>query len=283
MRSNEIVVGVDGSARSRVALRFAAAEADRHDAALRVVAAYEIDARAERFGPVRSLVRERYVGIVDEALREVANMVPEVVASGAALEGVPGRVLVDAADGARLLVVGNRGLGGFAGLLLGSVGGYVATHARVPVIVVRGGSDTAGGAVVAGLDLSTRDSAVLEAAFAEAGVRGTGLVAVHAYPMPVTAWSAAFAAVPFDPAEVREAAVEEVETALAPWREKYPRVPVEVVVGGGSAARLLVDRSHGAGLVVVGSRGHGVTAGTLLGSVGLQLLHHADSPVLIAH
>jgi len=72
-----------------------------------------------------------------------------------------------------------------------------------------------------------------------------------------------------------------VEELLAPWREKFPAVPVEVLVSHAGAASVLVEFSHRAQLVVVGSHGHGVVAGTLLGSTGQQLLHHANCPVLI--
>ena len=69
---------------------------------------------------------------------------------------------------------------------------------------------------------------------------------------------------------------------LAGWREKYPEVRVEALVSHAGAAAVLVGVSRTAQLVVVGSRGHGAVAGTLLGSTGLQLIHHADCPVLIA-
>jgi nucleotide-binding universal stress UspA family protein len=68
---------------------------------------------------------------------------------------------------------------------------------------------------------------------------------------------------------------------LAPWREKYPDVPLEVLLTHHGIAGELVAASRRAQLVVVGSRGHGVIAGTMLGSTGLQLLHHADCPVHI--
>jgi nucleotide-binding universal stress UspA family protein len=72
-----------------------------------------------------------------------------------------------------------------------------------------------------------------------------------------------------------------VTEQVAPWRDKYPQVAVETVAAQGSAGRVLVGASHTAQLVVVGSRGHGGLAGTLLGSVGLQLVHHADCPVFV--
>lgn len=69
---------------------------------------------------------------------------------------------------------------------------------------------------------------------------------------------------------------------IAQWKDKYSDVPVEAVVVDGHPAKVLAGASATAQLVVVGTRGHGGFAGLLLGSVGLQLLHHADCPVLIA-
>jgi nucleotide-binding universal stress UspA family protein len=80
---------------------------------------------------------------------------------------------------------------------------------------------------------------------------------------------------------VREALAEDLHSALAPWREKYPTVAVQTVVEPGSPAKHLVELSADAALLVVGSRGRGAFVGTLLGSVGQQLLHHADCPVMI--
>ena len=68
---------------------------------------------------------------------------------------------------------------------------------------------------------------------------------------------------------------------VAAWREKYPNVPVKIVVVRGTAADVLIGVSKSAQLVVVGTRGHGGFAGLLLGSVGQQLMHHSESPVLI--
>jgi nucleotide-binding universal stress UspA family protein len=82
---------------------------------------------------------------------------------------------------------------------------------------------------------------------------------------------------------VRAAAADELNAALASWRDKYPTVPVRAVIGPGSPAKNLVELSSEAGLLIVGNRGHGALVGSLLGSVCLQLLHHADCPVMIVH
>jgi nucleotide-binding universal stress UspA family protein len=69
---------------------------------------------------------------------------------------------------------------------------------------------------------------------------------------------------------------------MSTWRDKYPQVQAETSVAHGGPARVLVGMSHTAQVVIVGSRGHGSWSAAVLGSVGLQLIHHADCPVLIS-
>ena len=108
---------------------------------------------------------------------------------------------------------------------------------------------------------------------------GVHLVAVRAYAPPATLGDAGDPTV----ASIRDADEEaRLRDSIAPLLEPYGNVDVEVLVARGGAARALVGLSDTARLVVVGSRGHGALVGSLLGSVGLQLLHHADCPVLIS-
>jgi nucleotide-binding universal stress UspA family protein len=286
MDRTKIVVGVDGSASSGAALRFAAAEADRRGIPLHVLAGYEYNWQAARFGGAEELermVRDRFVGFVNDAVREAESIHPALPVTGAAVPGDPVRTLLDASDTATMLVVGNRGHGGFANLMLGSVGQRVAVHARGPVVVVRGSGGRASRPVIVGVDRSDGAAEALGLGFEEAALRGSTLIAVHAFHTPTPPWTVGVPPLPYDTTAVERAAREDLDAALVPWREKYPTVAVESLVGAGSAARILVDVSSNAGLIVVGSHGHGALVGTLLGSVGLQLLHHAECPVLIAH
>ncbi|WP_425553928.1 universal stress protein [Dactylosporangium salmoneum] len=145
----------------------------------------------------------------------------------------------------------------------------------MPVAVVRGRSAAADGPVAVGVDGSPSSDVALGLAFDAARARGAELVAIRAYLAPGTA------AVPADVVVAHER--EALEESLAPWRHRYPDVKVEALVAPGRAAKVLIGVSHTARLVVVGSRGHGGFAGLLLGSVGQQLMHHAECPVLIAH
>ncbi|GAA0430708.1 hypothetical protein Aca07nite_39620 [Actinoplanes capillaceus] len=196
------------------------------------------------------------------------------------LVGDPAAQLVIASEQAGLMVLGHRGHGGFPGLGLGSVSQRVAMHAHCPVAVVRGRTDPDGPVAVGADDAGTADE-VLETAFAAARDLGTSLVVIRSYlPVLPMYWGG------FPPAEVHAPEQDDAERArlqeqLSPWRLKFPDVPVEVLLSHDTAAAVLNGVSHGSRLLVVGSRGHGVLAGTLLGSTGLQLLHHADCPVLI--
>jgi nucleotide-binding universal stress UspA family protein len=285
MGRTKIVVGVDGSDPSRAALRYAAAEAHRRGGALRVLTAYDINWAAGRFGGIAELeqvVRNRYRDLVAKAVADAQSIHPDLPVTGDALLGDPARILLDAADTATLLVVGHRGHGGFASLLLGSVSQRVATHAKCPVVVVRGTVDPAAGPVIVGVDDTPAANHALAAAFEEAAQRGCPLVAVRAYPTPLPIWTVGVPPLAYDTEAVKRETARDLESTLVGWREKYPTVPVETLVDPGSAARALVDVSGKAGLVVVGSRGHIAVVGALVGSVGLQLLHHAHCPVLIA-
>ena len=135
--SGVVAVGVDRSEGARRALRWAAQEARLRNACLRVVHAWSyLDQPGGTFDP--SYGEDDARRLVDD---EVARLGPD--AEGIEIERVtvtdlPSRALLDAATGADLIVVGARGLGGFEGLLLGSVSQQVANHAPCPVVIVRG-------------------------------------------------------------------------------------------------------------------------------------------------
>jgi nucleotide-binding universal stress UspA family protein len=136
-----IVVGVDGSPSSRKALTWAAAEAAVHGASLTVVNVWE----HTLLPPAGSVsVSEHYVP--DPSQRTAEDLVqvikeelgddPPVRVQPEVRQGRPAKVLIDESAGADLLVVGERGHGGFAGLVLGSVSNHVAAYAKCPVTVV---------------------------------------------------------------------------------------------------------------------------------------------------
>jgi nucleotide-binding universal stress UspA family protein len=190
--------------------------------------------------------------------------------------------LIRASGTGAMVVVGSRGRGGFTGLLLGSVSQHVATHAAGPVVVVRARPWQADGPVVVGVDESDGTGHALDVAFEEAALRDAGIVVLHAYLPDVRTWGLDLLPEVEDEHVRRTIELDRLNDIVEPWRKRFPAVDVEVAAVDGQAAARLIDASATARLMVVGSRGRGGFTGLLLGSVGLQLLHHAGCPVLIA-
>ena len=139
-----IVVGVDGSAGGRAALEFAAREATLREARLRIICAWEIPPAVYAGGFAPTLDEPTLEGfragaetIVHEAVATAKELQPTIECEGKAVQGQPAEVLLAEVADADLIVVGNRGHGGFASLLLGSVSHQVVHHASCPVAVVR--------------------------------------------------------------------------------------------------------------------------------------------------
>jgi nucleotide-binding universal stress UspA family protein len=134
-----IVVGVDGSEGASRALAFAAHEAALRQAKLPIVCVSGIEPSAAAFprlGGVIAEARSRAQRVCEDACAQAKQLEPAVACDVVVEEGQPATVLVDESRGAALLVVGSRGLGGFKGLLLGSVSQQCAQHASCPVMIV---------------------------------------------------------------------------------------------------------------------------------------------------
>jgi nucleotide-binding universal stress UspA family protein len=282
-----IVVGIDGSDGSLGAARWAAVEAHRRDLPLRLVAAVAwagyvpiaLPGAGEEYQ--RDILLKAARSAVDLAAAAATEEAPGVAVDVVVRGGVPAHVLVEESARASLLVVGNRGNGGFAGLLLGSVGISVAARATCPVVVVRGTTDhrdRPDGPVVVGVDGSLDAEPALVFAFEEASRRGVPLLAVHAWVAEVMDPDVA-PYIDWDAVAVEEERV--LTDTLAPWEAEFPGVEVRRSVVRDGAARALVTAAECADLVVVGTHGYGWMRGLLLGSVGQSLLQHAPCPVAV--
>lgn len=282
----KIVVGADGSASAASAVEWAAAEAHRRGEQLELVHVYAVPTQGyPRFVATVAEVREgmRVAGQrwLDQAREAVERAAPGVEVTVRLVEGQPIPVLVGESAHAGLVVLGSRGLGGFSGMLLGSVAVGLAAHGRCPVVVVRGENVPADGPVVVGVEGSEADDPVLGFAFEQAQRRGVPLRAVHTWNDALLDFTVQMYPLNFDPDTVDVEARTALEAQLAPWLEKYPGVAVDRVVVRGRPAGALLDRAEGAQLLVVGSRGRGGFAGMLLGSTSHALLFHAACPVAV--
>lgn len=281
MTTHSILVGYDASEGAEAALEWALNEAARTATPLTLVYAFEWRAVAGPVGLAPAVwpddsVREAAEKMVDAAVARVRAAYPQVTVSGAVVGGGAAPVLIERSQSARLVVLGARGHGGFAGLLLGSTSVAVSAHAHCPVVVVRGEKPADGAPVVVGSDGSECALLAVEFAFAEAAQHGTDLRLVQAW-TPPPGWQPPGIELEHQIALERE----ELKEVVARWQGKYPEVPVSAHVIASPAAEALVEASQGARLLVVGSRGRGGFRGMLLGSVSQQLLHHAHCPVAV--
>jgi len=131
-----IVVGVDGSDASLDAIRWALRQAQLTDSVLEAVTSWQVPSQFAEFVVDTMDWSARARSVLDEALTRV-DAEGDVAITRTTTQGHPAQVLTDASADADLLVVGSRGHGGFAGMVLGSVSVHVSAHADCPVVVVR--------------------------------------------------------------------------------------------------------------------------------------------------
>lgn len=214
MADTAVVVGVDGSPAALRAVRLAAAHANRHHRPLRIVHAYiwpllHVSGAPPAGGPPGSGLRHQARRAVDEAVDEARATVPDLPVTGEIVDGAAAAVLLGESVTATTVVVGDRGLGGFTALLLGSVAVQVAGYADCPVLVARG-TDRADAPVAVGVDGSPASRQAVQVAADEAATRGTGLLAVHAHP----------------PSAGPDPHDRVLDDCLAGLTDRYPRLPV---------------------------------------------------------
>jgi nucleotide-binding universal stress UspA family protein len=289
--TSPVVVGIDDIEHSAQAIAAGAREAELRQAPLWLGHAYHW------LAPVtpglmpggdtpEGAVRDAATELLARAVTQVHAWHPDLDVHTYAMGGQPGPNLAELAKDAALLAVGSRGRGGFAGMLLGSVALSAVTHARCPVLVVRGATEPAGvaGRILVGVDVlaPTTGADVLAFAFEEAALRGYGVRALHAWQDPSYLYSIALGSLP--PSQLGELNSEHrrrLDWLVAPWREKHPEVFVETQVLTGVPSRLLVDSSRLADLVVLGARRLPDGDGVRLGGLAHAVLHHAHCPVVI--
>ena len=288
MATMPVVVGVDGSEESLRAAEWAAREASRHEAALRIVSApampprmWTHDTAPQGVARVLGAAPRRALG---DAIARSRGVTSDLLIDAELLTGPPALAVTSSGSGALMLAVGARGAGGFAAMLLGSVSRYAAMHSSCPVVVVREETGAVHGEIAVGIRDSHDSATALSFAFEEAALRGATLVAVHAWywfpPVFGEPWAREIPARLSDPAKISAHAGEHLTEMLCRWREKYPTVPVRHDVVHGHPGRVLASYTARADLVVIG-RHDGHHAGPAVGAVQHAVLSHAHGPVTI--
>ena len=268
-----VVVGVDGSGIALEAVRWATEEAHRRGAPLRIV---HVAPSADR----GATAERRVESIVDLARTTAEQTSPDVEVSSACVSGHAAPALADAAADAQLLVVAMGGGERYEDIRLHSTALSVCTAARCPVAVVRGVPVVpADGPVVLGVENVDDDAVAVTVAFADAQRHGTGLIVVHA----VHGTGLLRDHLIGQEAHSRRgaAALTAVTDELAPWRSRYPAVPVEIRVVDLPAPGHLLQAAVRARLIVVGTRGRNLAARIVLGSTSHTVLRNAPCPVLV--
>lgn len=273
-----VVVGVDGSAHSDAAIAWAVGYAVLESRPLLIVNAMGWLGPGDRLTPVESRKQMRIAArrVTDKALGLARRMAPGLEIDASTPIGDARAVLLDLSDHADMIVVGTRGHGPVATLLLGSVSIAVASHARCAVAVVRPPEETSTG-IVLGVSSDGSDNAAIEFAARLASARGSDLDVVHA-------WHSAGSFV--DPLsnqqrlDTMDRHERYLSEALDGLTEKFPDVQANRHMPPQGPVDALVERSKVAHCVVVGSRGR-AGARAVLGSVSRAVIEHAHCTVVV--
>jgi nucleotide-binding universal stress UspA family protein len=283
-----IVVGVDGSMGGRLALAWALEEAEFRHAEIAAVFAWQLASLAFSAPglvmPSPEEIDAEGRAVLDKTLKDLPGST-DVKVRLQVYDGPPAQVLQMAAGepDVHVVVVGSRGHGAVAEVLLGSVSHGLTHHCPKPLVIIHQPAATtavsAGRGIVVGVDGSPEADAALRWAAHEARIRSTPLRAV-------VAWSASRAHLPTTLAQERSvatgvhaAAHDVLDRAIE--RLAAPDVAIERTVQRGRPAAVLMELAAPAELLVVGSRGLGRAQETLHGSVSHACSHRSPVPVAI--
>lgn len=288
--SAAVVVGIDGSDGSTAAVRWAARTAVARGRALHIVHCTNPAADRTPRGAYDAFIfatmqdiRSAAEHVLAAAREDAITAAPSVTVTTELATGNATRTLIDASAHAHLLVLGaTASVGSIAHL--GSTLLSVTAHAHGAVVIVRGPDpDRTSGPVVVGVDGSSVGEPAVGAAFAEAALRRSELVAVHAWSDLAEGQFAGTSSLelPIDDFTVAEEGL--LAERLAGWSEQFPDVVVRREIELFGPRENLARWSRTAQLLVVGSRGRGGFLGLMLGSTSNWLVQHAECPVMVVH
>ncbi len=286
---SRIVVGIDGSEASIGAARWAGAVADKFGTSLHLVhsmasaghfisdaavIAIRAAAAAAQHEPA-----EKILAIAEQAVHQDIADLPITTES---VSDPVDKVLVKLSREAKLVVIGCDDVSTAGALLMGSTSLAVATHAACPVIAWRNVASPTTASVVVGVDGTPAGTAALAAAFEYADHFKAPVKAVHAWSMirPVGDVTIPYL-VDWEALETAEWAL--LKNAIDEWTTQYPEVALHLFVEPVKPGRALMQHVADAQLVVVGNHRHNALSAALLGSTGLNLLHHSTVPVMVCH
>jgi nucleotide-binding universal stress UspA family protein len=286
MKRRAMVVGVDRSDTGLAAVQYAAELASRRKLPLRVMHAFEPSQyHAVVQGPlgVDSVLRKSAQRLLDDTLEVLSAVYPDLEVEAVLEEGSETEMLLRESESADSVVLGSRGVGGFADLVIGSTTLHVVSHARCPVIAVPfpTGDEESRKGVVVGVDGSEVSEAAIQFAFEVAAVTGEPLTAVHVWHDPTRTGVGLLMPPVLDQAEVLREERLMLSKSMSGWREKFPEVEVQELVVPGHPISVLSAAAEEARLLVVGSHGRGSIRSLVLGSVSHGVLHHASGAVAV--
>lgn len=273
-----LVVGYDGSPDSDLALQWAAENRRTPDQPITVVLV--ADPEDPLLAENRDILERSAVEWEAQANQRIEELGIENV-NVELRRGGPVAELLRASRHAEMLVLGSRGHGLVAGSVMGSVSQHVTRHADVPAVVVRKQHSPQSRRIIVGVDGSPESSKALEFALERASRTGESVIAVHGYRIYGSSRTVFELGVTADTLERMETAEQFLDETVVKHAEQHPEVTLETQAIPQPGARVLVDCSHSASLLVLGSRGLGAFTGLLLGSVSQHVLGHGECPVVV--
>ncbi|MFE3165272.1 universal stress protein [Streptomyces sp. NPDC059224] len=281
-----VTVGLDGSAESLAAARWAADEAENRKLTLRLLHAWPMLAPEPAHVPAEFDQNYWAKRLVHSAQTELQARHPALTVVGSLVADDAQNALLRAASESEITVLGSRGLESVQSYFLGDISMPVVARAEHPVVLVRAeppqeeAPRAVPGRVVVGLKLNGSPDELLDFALHTAAARGVPLLAVHGRSVPLHARLPWGVDQEIGERMTREAHGE-LHAALRPWREKYPRVEVTESVRLESPAKAVVAVAEGASVLVVGRRRHHHGPAPHLGPVAQAAIHHGRCPVAV--